>query len=109
MTVAPKSSLLLFQALAAGAAAIMIVACTSSPTEQGGELPGAQTESLEDRLAADAVGLREDVAVTATVTEHWLVDATVTRVEHQFGISGLKISWDLPGDARVTDFDGKCT
>jgi len=114
MTRLPKIPTRSIRVLAIGAAVtIMIAACTSNPTEQGGDPPGAQSESLEDRLAYDAAAYREDVAVIATATatepEQWLLDATVTREEHQFGISGLKISWELPGDAQVTDFDGGCT
>jgi len=109
MTVAPKSPSLLFRALATSAAAITIAACTSSPTEEGGERPGAQTESLEDRLAYDAVAYREDVAATATEPEQWLLEARVTREGDSFEIAGLKISWDLPGDAEVTDFENECT
>ena len=112
MTVAPKSPSLLFRALATGAAAIMIGACTSNPAEERANPGGAQTESLEDRLAADADGYREDVAVTAAATavtpEEWLLDAMVTRELHQFEIAGLKISWNLPGDTQVTGFDGEC-
>jgi len=126
MTVALKPSTRLIQALAIGAAAtIMIAACTSNPNEPGGDSEGtdaesledqpakdAEARSLEDQLAEDADGYREDVAVTATATatepEQWLLNATVTRELHQFQIAGLKISWELPGDAEVTGFEDEC-
>lgn len=128
MTVVVRSPGRLVRVLTIGAATVMFAACTSSPNEPAGDSEGAESESLEDQpakdagarsledqLAEDAVGYREDVAVTATMTatepksEQWLLDATVTRELHQFQIAGLKISWDLPGDAQVTGFEGECT
>lgn len=110
MTVVSKTSSTLIRALAISAT--IIAACSSSATEQGEDLPDAQTQSLDERLAADAVGYREDVAVTATLEsagpEQWLLIATVTRQDDQFQIAGLKISWELPADAQVTGFDGEC-
>jgi len=113
MTRVAKSPGRLIRALAIGAATIMIAACSTGPAEQGVDPAGAPTETVEHRFDEDAVGLREDVAITVAATEsgpeQWLLDATVKRKLSQFQIVGLKVAWNLPGDAEVSGFSGECT
>jgi len=123
MTVVSKTRERLIRVLAISAATVMIAACASGPTEPRVDPAGAQTSSptendlisrpIRDVIAEEAIYVTEDVAVTATATptgtEQWLLDATVTRRDDRSPIFGFEISWDLPGGAQVTGFDGACT